>query len=891
MRVDLVAGGWLPAAATFCLMLMIGVYALWQSQVIHTGQVRAEVVQEISLIRARLEGEVNSSIQLARGLVATLSTEPDMDQDRFAELAGKILDNDTQLRNIAAAPDLVVKLMYPVAGNERALGLDYRSNEAQHAAAERARDTEQLVLAGPVDLVQGGQGLIGRFPVFVDEPDIGRRFWGIVSAVVDLELLYKESGLTSPEHGLDIVIIGRDGLGADGELFYGSPDVLQHKPVAVDVTLPAGSWRMAAIPKGGWPAWSPEAHWLGLSFLVLAFVVSLPIAIAGRLLEDRKKHVVALKSRESELARLSRRLELALQTSQVGVFDLDLSTGELIWDDRVNALFGLPEDGGPRSYTHWRDALHPDDIDRAEEEFRVATQVTGRYSSEYRIVTPAGVVRNIRAIGATYVGEGGATKIAGCNWDVSADVRLNESLKQANRLSEARYAELELAKASIEHNAMHDALTGLPNRRFLDQVLSEHGARHGPDAPLALLHIDLDRFKQINDTLGHAAGDAMLVHVAQVLKQTLNAGDFAARIGGDEFVVASSTDVSEAGLAKLAERIITQMRQPTAFEGHECRCGVSIGIASEVGITVDPARLLVNADIALYRAKNRGRNRFEFFTEALQAEVIRTKQVADAILKGLERAEFLPYYQPLFDAQSLEIVGVEALARWRHPTLGIVPPSEFLDVAEDLNVVQAIDRLILEQALGDFELWRAAGHPVPKLAVNVSFRRLQDEQLIETLQPLRFEPGTLAFELVESIFLDKTDDMVSWNVDQLKELGIDIEIDDFGTGYASIVSLMKLKPKRLKIDRQLVEPIVTSQAQRKLVGSIVDIGRSLDIEVVGEGVESWEHANILRDLGCSSLQGYALARPMPNDKFMAFLAERVAHNGAEIGPSQIAGEA
>ncbi len=181
---------------------------------------------------------------------------------------------------------------------------------------------------------------------------------------------------------------------------------------------------------------------------------------------------------------------------------------------------------------------------------------------------------------------------------------------------------------------------------------------------------------------------------------------------------------------------------------------------------------------------------------------------------------------------------------------------------------------MLEKALADFDHWDRLGLGIPKVAVNVSARRLQDEQLIASLKGLRFEPGRLAFELVESIFLDDTDDMVRWNAEQIKELGIDIEIDDFGTGYASIVSLMKLKPRRLKIDRQLVSPLVASVAQRRLVQSIVDIGRSLDIEVVGEGVETMEHAVILRDLGCNILQGYAFAAPMSAEALARFVAER-----------------
>jgi diguanylate cyclase (GGDEF)-like protein len=414
----------------------------------------------------------------------------------------------------------------------------------------------------------------------------------------------------------------------------------------------------------------------------------------------------------------------------------------------------------------------------------------------------------------------------------------------------------------------------LPNRRYLDEVLKQRATEaEAQGQALSLLHIDLDRFKQINDTLGHAAGDAMLEHVAQVLISNTRVEDFAARVGGDEFVVVSG-EGDEVALAAIANRIIERLREPVRYGDHWCRFGVSVGIASESGRHVDPDRLMINADIALYRAKGRGRNRCEFFTGALQAEVTRAKRLADEIQQGLERHEFVPYFQPQFDAETLEVVGVEALARWRHPSGRILAPAEFLDIAEDLDVVPVIDRIVLETSLNYLESWRQQSIIMPKLAVNVSARRLQDERLIETLSGIEFAPGQLAFELVESIFLDETDEVVRWNIDQIKELGIDIEIDDFGTGYASIVSLMRLKPKRLKIDRELVQPVVESAAQRQLVKSIVDIGRSLGIEVLGEGVETMAHAAILRKLGCATLQGYAFAVPMSGEALAGFLKEK-----------------
>jgi diguanylate cyclase (GGDEF)-like protein len=863
-----------PTVVTFLVMLAVAWFAAAQTQSAYDQRVRADVLKEMSVVRAKLEGNVSGNVQLVRGLVAVIATEPDMQQGRFAQLARKLLSEYSQLRNIAAAPDLVVRLMYPLEGNEKAIGLDYRTNAAQRAATLRAQQTGQMILAGPVDLVQGGRGFIGRFPVFIGEAK-RQQFWGIVSAVVDTDRLYADSGLTDPDLTLDIAITGSDGRGRLGDQFYGEPSTVTDNPVTASVVLPTGEWIMSAVPKGGWTRIAPDALLVWGGFMVLAVLMSAPIFFSGRLMEERQRNLRELKSREAELRRLSRRLGVALESSQVGVFELDLETRELLWDDRVNALYGLPQDGGPRGYENWRDALHPDDLRRAEEEYRLGCEVTGTYHSEYRIITPAGIVRNIRAIGTVYKDPHSTPKMVGVNWDVSADVALNDNLKRANRLSEARYAELEAAKAAIEHNALHDSLTGLPNRRYLDDVLkarAEQAGRYG--GTLALLHIDLDRFKQINDTLGHAAGDAMLVHAAYTLSANCGPGDFVARIGGDEFVVVSIVHEGEAALAGLADRLIAQMRQPILYEGHECRSGISVGIATEGGSEPDPNRLLINADIALYRAKSRGRSRYEFFTSALQAEVIRTKRVADEILHGLETDQFIPWYQPQFNAVTLEIAGVEALARWQHPTEGILPPAHFLDVAEDLNVVSTIDRIVLEKALDEFSRWEKLELGIPKVAVNVSARRLQDEQLIASLKDLSFEPGRLAFELVESIFLDETDDMVRWNAEQIKELGIDIEIDDFGTGYASIVSLMKLKPRRLKIDRQLVGPIVTSAAQRRLVQSIVDIGRSLDIEVVGEGVETMEHAAILRDLGCNMLQGYAFAAPMSADALVDFVRGR-----------------
>jgi diguanylate cyclase (GGDEF)-like protein len=859
-----------PAAVALLGICLAGAFADFQNAVLQDQRQRAEVASEVSLIRAKLEGNINGNIQLVRGLIATLATEPNMDQARFAALASNLFVTHTQLRNIAAAPDFVIRLMYPLAGNEAAVGLDYRSNADQRAAALRARETGQMILAGPIDLVQGGRGFIGRFPVYTDAEGGGKRFWGIVSAVFDVDQLYADSGLSDSKLGIDVALVGRDAEGVRGAQFYGDAAVLDQQPVTASVLLPAGGWQIAAVPKGGWGV-KDGSDWLLRGIVIVAgMLVFVPVLVAGILTEERQRHIRELHKREQELDKLSQRLELALDASKIAVWEYNLSDGTVVWDRRMHELYGVPNDGRTLSHEDWYGRMHPEDAERAEHEFARAVASGRSYQSDYRLQLPDGSVRHVRSIGAVHNKADGIDKVIGVEWDVSADVMLHQALTRAHALTEARNLELEAAKASIEYNALHDPLTGLPNRRFLDDML----VRQEDGEAVAVLHIDLDRFKQINDTLGHAAGDAMLVHAAQVLRNNVDGDEFVARIGGDEFVVVTSNNAGSNGyLAALADRIIEEMRKPVSYEGHECRFGVSVGIASNAARDVDARKLLMDADIALYRAKSRGRNRYEFFTAALQAEIVTTKRVADDILSALERREFVPFYQPQFDAETLDITGVEALVRWRHPERGLLAPDSFLATAEELSVMATIDRMVLETALRDFARWRALKLGVPRLSVNVSSRRLHDEDLIAGLRDLAIEPGTVAFELVESIYLDESDDeIVGWNIDRIKELGIEIEIDDFGTGYASIVSLMRLKPARLKIDRQLVMPILHSPAQRQLLASIIDIGRSLGIETVAEGVETDGHVALLARLGVDALQGFALARPMDAAALEDFVA-------------------
>ncbi len=847
------------------------------------SELRSNVESELNLTSTRLQSEINNNITALRGIANNFAIAPDMPQPVFDQLASKLLLQNPQMVRVSAAPDAVIRMTFPLFGNERMIGTDFKKFRSSRIAVDRAQSRAKPIIAGPVRLPSGRTGFNLFSPVFTKTEGGTGAFWGFMEAVIDEEEIYNNARLLHDgEHEdendyghrhFDIQLAIRDVSVKNNiqDAFFGDTDIFEKAPVIRQLHLPGGTWELAGIPAGGWAQEPDNSTWLDITILVAAAIIIIPILLTGGLVNERQRNIATLRSRERELLTVSHRLNLALESSKIGIWEIDLDTQQRSWDKRMYHLHGLPPGDGAPGYADWRRTVHFDDITSASLTLFKALDEDLEYRSQYRIVMPDDGVRHIRNVGSTHTGADGKAKITGISWDVTDDVLMTEQLRTAKAMAEAKNGELAEAKDRIEHNALHDPLTGLGNRRMLDKELETlSAARKDGLQNIAILHIDLDRFKQINDTLGHAAGDAMLVHASKILRSNVRAGDMVARIGGDEFVVLVADPPGKESLSILSERIIAEMRQPVDYDGFPCRFGVSIGIALAGDMAIDERQLLVNADIALYRAKENGRNRCEFFTDALQAEIITTKRIADEILEGIEKNQFVAWYQPQFEAGTLRLSGVEALIRWNHPRDGVLTPDKFLEIAEELNVVATLDRIVLDRALIDAMRWAAMGIDVPKVSVNVSAKRLSDDTLLNSLQGLSFKPGQLSFELVESIFLDESDDIVTANIEGIKKLGIDIEIDDFGTGHTSIVSLLKIKPKRLKIDRQLVAPILNARSEQALIRSIIEIGRSLGIETVAEGVETMAHAEMLGLLGCDLLQGYAFAKPLTFEKFAAF---------------------
>lgn len=434
--------------------------------------------------------------------------------------------------------------------------------------------------------------------------------------------------------------------------------------------------------------------------------------------------------------------------------------------------------------------------------------------------------------------------------------------EKIQRLEKENARLFELAK-SVAKELNEDPLTGLSNRRHFEVELKTWIANLGKEgSAFAVLYIDLDRFKLVNDTLGHEAGDCVLVAVGNMLRRLTDDSDLAARLGGDEFVVLKLLGDSALNISNVADEIVQEMQTPITIEGKSVTCSASVGVAIADASMDHPEQVVADADTALYHAKSQGKARWSFFTEEMHAESIVTKQLASDLFVACEKREFIPFFQPLIDAVTGRISSAEVFVRWSHPTRGLLPLGAFLDTAANIGIQKRIDEIVfnsLRETLAQFD---AAGVDLPRVAVNVSAGRLADPSFIHDIKSSGIDPERLVVEILESVYLERMGDVVGWAIDELNELGVTIAIDDFGTGHASVQGLLKIKPAILKIDRQFIQPIVEDDNSRALVSSIIGIGKSLDMRIVAEGVESEEHARFVSNMGCDYLQGFHFGKPM-----------------------------
>jgi diguanylate cyclase (GGDEF)-like protein/PAS domain S-box-containing protein len=427
----------------------------------------------------------------------------------------------------------------------------------------------------------------------------------------------------------------------------------------------------------------------------------------------------------------------------------------------------------------------------------------------------------------------------------------------------------------INYMATHDALTGLPNRLMFSQLINHairSAQRHGKQ--LAVLFIDLDRFKAINDSLGHEAGDRLLKEMARRFKRSLRAVDVVGRLGGDEFIILTEEVDELSQIANVAHKILTTTIQPMSLQGEECRVTASIGISIYPGDGTDEQTLIKNADIAMYFAKEEGKNNYQFYSKDIQSQSNKRFSMETNLRRALERNELSLEYQAKVDFKTGMITGVEALLRWENSSLGSITPTQFIPVAEETGLIVPIGRWVMKTACAQNVAWQRQGLPPVCMAVNLSLRQLMDDNLLEDIKAALMDsgmaPNLWELEITESMVMQNPKRLIALLTD-IKKLGVRLAIDDFGTGYSSLAQIKNFPIDTLKVDRSFIRNLAQDSENQAITQAIITMGKNLCLTVVAEGVETQEQKDFLRDHVCDEMQGFHFSKPIAPDKFADLL--------------------
>jgi diguanylate cyclase (GGDEF)-like protein/PAS domain S-box-containing protein len=581
--------------------------------------------------------------------------------------------------------------------------------------------------------------------------------------------------------------------------------------------------------------------------------------------EERKQAQDALRDSEQRYA-------LALRGANDGLWDWDFRTNRIYFSPRWKNMLGLSEAELSDNPEDWKSLIHLSDVARVRNALTGHLQgSTPQLEVEYRMRHKDGSYRWMLLRGVAVRGaDGKPLRMAGSMTDVT----------------QRRNAEQQLLQG-----AYYDGLTALPNRLlFLEQLRRALGrAERRGDFVFAVLFLDLDRFKVINDSLGHLVGDKLLISVAERLRICVRPEDMVARLGGDEFTVLLE-DVSDPSQAtRVAERIQEEISKPFQLEGHEVWTTASIGIAFSSTGYDKPEDILRDADAAMYRAKAKGKARHELFDQEMHSRALHLLQTEAELRRALERQELCVFYQPLVELSTRKISGFEALVRWQHPERGLVMPGDFISIAEETGLIVPLGAFVLESACRQLREWQAFGADMQQLTVSVNVSRKQFSQpdfvsrVQQILEQTEVMAGTLALEITESMLLEHTEALIRV-LNELKSIGLQLQIDDFGTGYSSLAYLHRFPIDKLKVDRSFVGQIGEAPRNAEIVRAIVTLARGLDMETIAEGIETVEQAEFVQSLNCRYGQGYLLGKPLSARDATALVHNAVALFEESVDP-------
>ncbi|MCM3718008.1 putative bifunctional diguanylate cyclase/phosphodiesterase [Fictibacillus phosphorivorans] len=574
------------------------------------------------------------------------------------------------------------------------------------------------------------------------------------------------------------------------------------------------------------------------------------------LVKEIKKH----KETYEELEANRVKLQNVFDSIDIAIWSHNLQTNKLLITSGIEKLYGYPLQAFYDDVNLWRKVIHPEDIRIMKQ--RASDIVKGlTTTSEYRILRPDGDIRWIQDRGIPFLNDKGEL------------VDFNSILID---ITERKHAEL-----TINQMAYFDELTGLPNRNgFMDAIEQKMKEVDRKQGNLALFFLDLDCFNVLNDTLGHSFGDLLLQEVAELLKNTIPQKDQVFRRGGDEFLILLEYK-DETEVTAVAEEIIYSFTKPFMLSGKEVFTTPSIGISLYPGNGSDSDTLLKRADGALYQAKDRGRNTYQFFTEQHDGKIERRLNLEHGLRKALEKNELFLVYQPQVRFHTKQITGVEALLRWNKGSEGMISPGEFIPIAEDTGMILLIGEWVLKNACLQGYKWHQNGFDDLLISVNISVRQLLEESFVlrveNILNETHFPASSLELEITESTTMESMEETLPV-LNRLREMGIRISIDDFGTGYSSLTYLRQLPVDTLKIDKMFIDDILRDPKAGAIVKTIIDMGHNLSFHVIAEGIESCNQIDFLLEQGCLFGQGYHLFKPLKPDELEEHLQVNMVVN-------------
>ncbi|SDW63425.1 bifunctional diguanylate cyclase/phosphodiesterase [Thiocapsa roseopersicina] len=930
-------------------------------------------------------------IQIDRALSVTYALAALVHQggggiDGFETTARALLPFYENVEALYLAPEGIVRQVFPLETNEAALGLNLLEDPEQRIEARLARDTGRLTLAGPFELVQGGEGVVGRLPVFLEDAQGNPLFWGFTMAMLRTPSALAPAGLSQlNERGFELALWRTDPRSGAVQIIEQSSPAPLSDPVNQPVPLPNATWTLSVSPVWGWSDPAGLAV-KGASGVSLALLLA---ALAGLLAQSRidrerledlvRERTTQIRARESELTR-------AQAVAKVGSWTLDLASGRVQRSEEADRILG-PHEGKQCTAQALFGPVHPEDLEITEQAWQAACAGEA-FDICYRILNgerlswlrarlePAPATSNQRRcsvgtlqditehkaadsalresegflnsvmeilpVGIWFLNETGEIRFindagkriwAGSryvgierfgeykawwldsgkpiephDWAASRAIARGETslgeqieiecfdgtrkivLNSAVPLRGADGAVKgvvvvnqditrdKAAEDEIRRLAFYDPLTCLPNRRLLLEHLSHAQATSARSmSEGALLFIDLDNFKTLNDTYGHDTGDLLLRQVAERLSACVRECDTVARLGGDEFVVMLEdlgTDAEEAALQaeRVAEKILANLNPPYRIAEQSHHSTPSIGITLFSGHRESLEELLKRADLAMYQAKAAGRNTLCFFDPEMHAVLARRAALEVDLRQGLLDGQFFLQYQPQVDDAG-GVTGAEALLRWRHPQRGMVSPGEFIPVAESSGLILPLGQWVLEAAARQLAVWsRQYETSHLSLAVNISARQFRDprfvEQVLRIIEQTGANPQRLKLEITESLLLDDIGDAID-KMSALKSHGVGFSLDDFGTGYSSLSYLKRLPLDQLKIDQSFVRDVLTDPNDAAIARTIVALAQTLGLGVIAEGVETAEQRSFLSEHGCRAFQGYLFGRPGAAEDLLA----------------------